>query len=33
MTMIRLKVLRRQEERINKVRELMDMYSIKTPKF
>ena len=28
---IRLKLVRRQEERINKVKELMDMYSIKVP--
>ena len=28
---MRLKVLRRQEQRISKVKELMDMYSIKVP--
>jgi hypothetical protein len=28
---IRLKTLRRQEEQTSKVRELMDMYSIKVP--
>ncbi len=28
---IRLKVLRKQEERINKIKNMMDMYSIKVP--
>ncbi len=28
---IRLKTLRRQEQKINKIKEMMDMYSIKVP--
>lgn len=31
MTILRLKVKRQQEQRINKVKDMLDMYSIKVP--